>query len=203
MAKIGAGAATGYNINVNFPACYYDKDMLTFCNEIMIPIAQEFNPELVVISAGFDAVEGDPLGDNKLSTAVYGHMTKMLSDLVKGKVIMCLEGGYNVDKTAEATCECLKVLNGQEPSPIPIKYKLKHGETLDFIKAKLAPHWKCMAKYAEKPKEDSLAAQIQQKKKGGMVIDMPFVQVFVPNKPPRTKPQLSSAVKKDKENNDV
>lgn len=58
-----------------------------------MPIAREFAPELVLVSAGFDAAVGDPLGEYLLTPAVYAHMTRLLCSLANGKVVFALEGG--------------------------------------------------------------------------------------------------------------
>ncbi len=67
----------------------------------MIPIAQEFKPELILVSAGFDCAKGDPLGGMKLSPEAFGHMTKMLLDSNGGGVVLALEGGYNLKSISE------------------------------------------------------------------------------------------------------
>ena len=53
----------------------------------------QYNPELVIISCGFDAAEGDPLGRYRITPAGYAHMTHLLSGLANGKLIVAMEGG--------------------------------------------------------------------------------------------------------------
>lgn len=69
---------------------------------IIMPIAYEFNPELVLVSAGFDPAIGDPLGGCKVTPEAYGVFTYWLSSLAAGRIILCLEGGYNVNSVAYA-----------------------------------------------------------------------------------------------------
>ena len=58
---------------------------------VIMPIALEFNPDLVIVSAGFDAAAGDTLGGCFVTPAGYAHMTHMLMCLAEGKVVVCLE----------------------------------------------------------------------------------------------------------------
>jgi len=58
---------------------------------VIMPIAIEFDPDLVIISAGFDAAAGDELGGCYVTPAGYAHMTHMLMSLADGKVVVCLE----------------------------------------------------------------------------------------------------------------
>lgn len=84
--------------------------------QIIMPIANEFNPELVLVSAGFDAAIGDPLGGCKVTPEAYGHFTHWLSSLANGRIIICLEGGYNVNSISHAMAMCTKALLGD---PLP------------------------------------------------------------------------------------
>lgn len=84
----------------------------------------KFNPDLVLISAGFDGAIGDPLGGFNISPNGFAQMTKMLSFLANGKVIMGLEGGYNLTSISESINSCASVLLGDTcPSLPPINAK--------------------------------------------------------------------------------
>lgn len=61
-----------------------------------MPKARAFDPELVIISCGFDAAEGDPLGEQHVTPPCYAHLTRELMTLAGGKVVVALEGGYNL-----------------------------------------------------------------------------------------------------------
>ena len=73
------------------------------------PIAVAFDPEFVIISAGFDAAMGDPLGGCNVTPSGYAHMTSMLKGLAKGRVLVVLEGGYNIRSLALSTEACVRV----------------------------------------------------------------------------------------------
>jgi histone deacetylase 4/5 len=83
-------------------------------------IFQEFAPDIVLVSAGFDAAAGHaaPLGGYKVSPACFGHMTQQLLKLADGKVILSLEGGYDLPSICDSAQECVRALLGDEPSPL-------------------------------------------------------------------------------------
>lgn len=82
--------------------------------QVLLPIAREFGPDLVLISAGFDAAAGDPIGGCNLTPECFGAMTAALMPIAP--TVLLLEGGYNLRSTALSTEACLRVLLG-EPAP--------------------------------------------------------------------------------------
>ena len=95
------------------------------------PIASEYKPDLVLISAGYDAAQGDPLGGCQITPDGYYMMTKACKELANGKVVLALEGGYSLRATAQSMAACvaalldasgdLKPTGGDDhpPSPVP------------------------------------------------------------------------------------
>jgi histone deacetylase 6 len=80
--------------NVNIPWAVDgvgDADYIYAFQKVVMPIAYEFNPQLVIVSAGFDAAAGDPLGGCEVTPAGYAHMTHMLMPLAEGKLVLVLE----------------------------------------------------------------------------------------------------------------
>merc|ERR1719428_1928118 len=89
-----------------------DAEYLTAFDELILPAARQFKPDLIIISAGFDAAKGDPLGGYKITPAGYAHMTRRLQALPSsnGRVVAVLEGGYNLESisaSASAVCNAL------------------------------------------------------------------------------------------------
>lgn len=83
--------------------------------QVVMPVASQFKPELVLVSAGFDAARGDPLGGYRVTPSGYAQMTSMLCTLAGGRVILALEGGYNLTSISESMAACVRVLLGEEP----------------------------------------------------------------------------------------
>ena len=115
----GTGSAEGKTVNIPWiDNGMRDADYLLAFQQIVMPIATEFDPDLVMISAGFDAAAGDPLGQCFVSPAGYGHMTHMLMQLARGKVVACLEGGYNLRSIAVSALAMTRTLMGEPPERV-------------------------------------------------------------------------------------
>lgn len=144
--KCGMGAGLGKNINIGWAdQGVGDGEYMAAFQRIVMPIAQEFDPDLVIISAGFDAAAGDDLGGCFVTPACYSHMTHMLMSLANGKVAVCLEGGYNLSAIARSALAVAKTLMGEPPERIIIPPLNKDAAyTLDNVRRIQAAHWDCM-----------------------------------------------------------
>lgn len=112
----GEGAGLGKNVNIPWTKQGMgDADYLYAFQQVVMPIATEFDPDLVIIAAGFDAAEGDMLGGCKVTPAGYAHMTHMLMSLADGKMAVCLEGGYNLESIARSATAVARTLMGEPP----------------------------------------------------------------------------------------
>ncbi|KAK3101488.1 hypothetical protein FSP39_003983 [Pinctada imbricata] len=110
---VGEGPGEGFNVNIPFNRDYMgDAEYIAAFQQIVMPIAYEYGPELVLVSAGFDAAMGDPLGHYLITPIGYAHMTHMLSSLANGRVVLALEGGYNLDSISNSMARCMSVLLG-------------------------------------------------------------------------------------------
>ncbi|KAH6942457.1 hypothetical protein HPB50_005829 [Hyalomma asiaticum] len=92
-----------------------DGDYLTAFFQLVLPVAYEYNPELVLVSCGFDSCVGDPLGYCRVTAEAYAQLTHLLLPLARGRVILALEGGYNLSKLPSAVCHCVSALLGLRP----------------------------------------------------------------------------------------
>ncbi|KAJ9505124.1 hypothetical protein QJQ45_025423, partial [Haematococcus lacustris] len=143
-AEVGHGGACGYTVNIpwNGPGAQ-DGDYLAAFRHVLLPIAQDFAPGLVLVSAGFDAAEGDPLGECHVSPALYAHMTQMLLGI--GPLVLLLEGGYNLAATAECTAACIRVQLGEQPPDLPPgpqqQMSSQAKQALVSTLQAHAPHW--------------------------------------------------------------
>ncbi|CAG0912799.1 unnamed protein product [Notodromas monacha] len=122
--KTGIGGGVGYNINIPWHTDEYPKpfgapEYIAAFLHIILPIAYEFDPELVLISAGFDSLRNDPL-DNRvqLDPESFAHMTHLLSSLAQGRVVMALEGGYHLPDLSKSVGQCVSTMLG-DPLPLP------------------------------------------------------------------------------------
>ncbi|CAN6717561.1 unnamed protein product [Malus baccata var. baccata] len=114
--EVGTMGAEGYCVNVPWSrGGVGDNDYIYAFQHVVLPIASEFAPDFTIISAGFDAARGDPLGCCDVTPAGYEKMTHMLSDLSGGKMLVILEGGYNLRSISSSATAVIKVLLGESP----------------------------------------------------------------------------------------
>lgn len=112
--EVGSMGAEGYCVNIPW-SCggVGDNDYIFAFKNIVLPIASEFAPDFTIISAGFDAARGDPLGCCDVTPAGYAQMTNMLNALSDGKLLVILEGGYNLRSISSSATSVVKVLLGE------------------------------------------------------------------------------------------
>ena len=110
----GAGRGEGFTINLPMGAGAGDREYLAAFNDRIVPALDEFEPQFILISAGFDAHEDDPLSSITLTTGAYGKMTELLRSCAErhceGRIVSLLEGGYDIHALAESVEEHLQVL---------------------------------------------------------------------------------------------
>ena len=107
------GLGRNANVPLNEPGLG-DSDYMSIFHQLLLPMAYEFKPELVLVCAGFDAAFGDPEGEMKVSPVAYGHMVSSLMSLANGKVAVLLEGGYFIESMADGVAMTLRALLGHE-----------------------------------------------------------------------------------------
>ena len=108
----GSGPGKGFTLNCPFPGGEGDEEYLTVFEKEIIPVAQDFRPDLILVSAGYDAHRLDPLGGMNVTSAGFGAMTEKILRLADqtcgGKAILVLEGGYSLQGLAESVEQCLQ-----------------------------------------------------------------------------------------------
>ncbi|CAF3949322.1 unnamed protein product [Rotaria sp. Silwood2] len=145
----GKDKGLGFNVNIgwlNFDPPSVDADYINAFHHIILPMAYEYNPEFVLVCAGFDAAEGDRIGWGKLSACAYSQMTHMLLSLANGRVLEVLEGGYCLSQLNVCGSACVATLLGDPPircSEDSAKYPqdLVSVRTINIIKEIHRPFW--------------------------------------------------------------
>ncbi|MBN1763113.1 MAG: histone deacetylase [Methanomicrobia archaeon] len=104
--EVGKGDGTGFTVNVPLPIGTDDAGYLYAFTSILVPIAREFRPEVVLVSSGFDAHVADPLASMAVTSQGFGLFTDVImaiaNELCKGRIVMTLEGGYDLNAIAES-----------------------------------------------------------------------------------------------------
>ncbi len=115
--EVGEDGAEGFTVNVPLPSGTGDPGYLMAYREILLPIALEFKPDIVLVSAGQDPHKDDPLGGMRLTSAGFGAIAglvkKIANTCCRGRLAACLEGGYNLQAQAEAVVAEIKAFGGE------------------------------------------------------------------------------------------
>jgi acetoin utilization deacetylase AcuC-like enzyme len=102
--EVGREAGKGFTVNLPLEVGAVDEDYQLVFERIVLPVLRQFEPDLIIASAGFDAHERDPLGGMRLSTAAFGAMTRELraiaEDCCRGRFVSVTEGGYDLQALA-------------------------------------------------------------------------------------------------------
>ncbi|KRX92215.1 Histone deacetylase 4 [Trichinella pseudospiralis] len=117
LSEVGSGPGAGFTVNVAWSGgSMGDADYLAAFAHVVLPILDQFQPDFVLVAAGFDAADGHhvTLGGYHLSPAIFAHMTRSLLRYADSRLVLVLEGGYELKVVNECIEECLRVLCGQE-----------------------------------------------------------------------------------------
>jgi acetoin utilization deacetylase AcuC-like enzyme len=120
--ETGEGEGLGFTVNVPLPVGCGDADYGAAFTQVLEPVAHAFRPDLVVVSAGYDAHADDPLGGMELTedgfAALCGLVVRIAEAHAAGRVAAVLEGGYDVAALARSVRACVGVLTGSSPPPL-------------------------------------------------------------------------------------
>ncbi|OCT60034.1 hypothetical protein XELAEV_18046053mg [Xenopus laevis] len=153
--EVGADHGIGFNVNIAWTGGVDppvgDAEYLAAFRMVVMPIAQEFSPDFVLVSAGFDAVEGhqSPLGGYSVTAKCFGHLTKQLMTLAGGQVVLALEGGHDLTAICDASEACVSALLGLELAPFDNSVLQQRPSdnavaTLERVINIHSKHWSCL-----------------------------------------------------------
>jgi acetoin utilization deacetylase AcuC-like enzyme len=115
MREVGHGPGEGYTINVPLAAGAGDEEYLTVFHMLIAPVLEAYKPELILVSAGFDAHERDPLGGMALTEKGYCQMLEILmhvaAEYCSGRLVLTLEGGYDLIALRESVKSILSIMS--------------------------------------------------------------------------------------------
>jgi len=119
--ETGAGDGLGYTVNLLMTKDFQDRDMLYMYQEVLEPLVSRYRPELIFVSAGFDAHHRDPLGRVQLTELAFRGLTELVlqvrSSVGDPPVLLALEGGYDVTALTSSVKEVFSVLTRTGPRP--------------------------------------------------------------------------------------
>ena len=146
---IGTGAGAGFTVNVPIEAGAIDEDYALVFSSIVVPVLRQFAPELLLVSAGFDAHERDPLAGMRLTTPAFAAMTLELRAVAEecagGRLALVTEGGYDLHALGASLGGVVQALASP---PLPAEWPSAGRDpsrgraAVEVVRPALAPFWK-------------------------------------------------------------
>jgi acetoin utilization deacetylase AcuC-like enzyme len=144
-ADVGSGAGQGFTVNLPIAAGGTDADFERLYTTIGLPIVRQFGPELILVSAGFDAHMDDPLGGMQLTTSYFGRLMAAIAavadECCRGRLVAVTEGGYDLKALAGSLRVCLEALDGNRTFELPSGPTPRADATIEAVKPHLAKIW--------------------------------------------------------------
>jgi acetoin utilization deacetylase AcuC-like enzyme len=140
LEDVGEGVGAGYSINLPVPAGTGEAAFLSLVEHVVVPVARQYGPDLILISAGYDAHRDDPLGGLSLETSSFGDMSsrmRALADELGAPVGALLEGGYDLRALASSVAETMVGLRNGAVTPPEVA---RHPLT-DHAREVLGRYW--------------------------------------------------------------
>jgi len=138
VEETGAGDGQGTTMNVPFPPGTSGSGYLAAVTEVIGPALSAFDPDLLLVSAGFDAHEHDPISRMHVSTEGYGRLTGAVRDCVDdadAALGFVLEGGYGLETLSDSVAMVHEVFDGYQPPPDEDEVSDAAREVLDGVRA--------------------------------------------------------------------
>jgi len=120
VEEVGVGDGEGATVNAALPAGAGDADYRLVLEEVVQPVVERVDPDLLLVSAGFDAHRHDPISRMRVSTEGYGMMTECVRETAAATdagLGFVLEGGYGLDTLADGVAAVHETFDGREPAP--------------------------------------------------------------------------------------
>jgi acetoin utilization deacetylase AcuC-like enzyme len=142
LRDVGSAEGKGYSINLPVPPGSGEEEWLSLVEHVVIPAAREFEPELVLVSAGFDAHRRDPLASCMLETSSFAELALQVRVLAEGldaPIGVVLEGGYDLEALSSSVVASLQAFSsddGKEPRAAP------RGPLVDAAAETIGLYWK-------------------------------------------------------------
>ena len=144
---IGQGAGTGFTLNLPLSAGATDADYELAFMRLALPVVRQFRPELVLVSAGFDAHMDDPLAGMRLTSAYFGRLMRAIADVAdataQGRLVAVTEGGYDLVGLATSLRAAISALTADGASHDAPDGPTSRGEaTIKAVAPHVSKYWK-------------------------------------------------------------
>ncbi len=153
LDEIGKDEGRGFTINVPLTPQKNDSDFYEIYKTILKPVALEFKPQLILVSAGFDTHYEDPIGGMMATEYGYAFLSDMILEIAAetcdGKVVFVLEGGYDLGAMRKSAKAVLQTISNEIPKDLKIRVKKRTkddgsvAQTIQQVISVIKPYWNC------------------------------------------------------------
>jgi len=151
VLDVGHGQGKGYSVNVPLPPQRDDSELALVYHSLLEPLAREYRPQLILVSAGFDAHCDDPIGGMRVSEYGFAALARIVLDLAdelcSGKSVFILEGGYDLGALRASTRAVLETMLGRAPEQRPAVREVRPGspvpDIIDRVREVQGEYWRC------------------------------------------------------------
>jgi acetoin utilization deacetylase AcuC-like enzyme len=149
--EVGTGAGEGFSVNLPVPAGMGDAEFLHLYEQVVSPIVEQYRPDLILVSAGFDTWKNDPLGGMRMTEAGYerlfGLFKRWADAHCPGRIAATLEGGYDPAGLIAGVRGAIGVLAGASaiPAPLDAPVLASAREIASQARRTLGPYWSSLA----------------------------------------------------------
>ena len=155
MLEVGLGEGQGFSVNVPLPAQRDDSDLVLVYRRLLEPLAREFQPQLILVSAGFDAHADDPIGGMRVTERGFAALAQIVlglaDELCGGKSVFMLEGGYDLGALRRSTRAVLETM--LDGAPEDLVQRLERGvrpaspvpDIIESVVEVQGQYWRCFS----------------------------------------------------------
>jgi acetoin utilization deacetylase AcuC-like enzyme len=145
LDEVGEGKGRGFTVNLPMPPGMGDGEYRRAYREVVEPVGRAFDPELVLVSAGFDAHRDDPLGGMSMTADGFGGLMDVClavaSGAARGRLVAVLEGGYDLDAVADSTAAVVGRMLGRPGPGHGAAAHPRFGRLVEAYRAIQRPYW--------------------------------------------------------------
>jgi acetoin utilization deacetylase AcuC-like enzyme len=145
LNEVGEGRGGGFTVNLPMPAGLGDAEYARVYRHIVEPIGRAFDPQLLLVSAGFDPYVNDPLAGMQVTERGFAEMAAVCLSIAAGaaasRAVFVLEGGYDLDGIARSAAAVVALLTGEAHAPLSWPTSGPMDPLLEAYRQVLAPFW--------------------------------------------------------------
>jgi acetoin utilization deacetylase AcuC-like enzyme len=145
LFEVGEGRGRGFTVNLPMPAGLGDPEYARVYRQVVEPTGRTFDPQLLLVSVGFDPYVGDPLAGMRVTERGFAEMAAVCLSIAEGsaasRAVFVLEGGYDLDGIARSAAAVVALLAGEAHAPLPWPTSGPMDRLLEAYRQALAPFW--------------------------------------------------------------